>query len=481
MMEVEMSSNSMSRRDGGAYRRAGLTVALALAALAALPAIASAAGVVSTSGTTITYTGDGNVNNVTVDDPAVTVYTFAETGISDTSASCVTAANVTTCTTTTDWTAVTMNLGSNNDVVNASAVANDGFTINGDDGDDGNIQGTANNDTINGGNDSDDATATGLSGGPGVDTISGGSSNDFLRGGDDNDTLIGDSGDDDLNGDAGNDRLDGGDNGEEDNDDFDGGSGIDRVVFGIITGHTYTCTSQSIVLDMDNSADDDSCADSNSDDNNVRDSVESVTGSTTNDTITGSCFANTFAGDPGSTNGSTGGNDTLNGDPTAGCTAAAGSTDFLGGGEGSDVFNGDGTIDGTHFKGFDTVTYGFPYTGAVAGTCSGQAVTTGFAVNIDLDDVADDCDGFGNTTDNVLGDIERVIGSGAADRINATAADQAVSLFGRLGNDALTDSTFGDFLNGEGGADAINCPNGGTDTYVIDGADTVTGTCEIGT
>ena len=73
-----------------------------------------------------------------------------------------------------------------------------------------------------------------------------------------------------------------------------------------------------------------------------------------------------------------------------------------------------------------------------------------------------------------------MIGSGLADTINATAADQAVSLFGRLGNDVLTDSTFGDFLNGEAGADTINCTNGGTDTYVIDGADTVNGSCEIG-
>ena len=56
-----------------------------------------------------------------------------------------------------------------------------------------------------------------------------------------------------------------------------------------------------------------------------------------------------------------------------------------------------------------------------------------------------------------------------------------MSLFGRLGNDTLTDGPFGDYLNGEDGADQYNCPNGGTDTYVIDGADTVTGTCEIGT
>ncbi len=135
----------------------------------------------------------------------------------------------------------------------------------------------------------------------------------------------------------------------------------------------------------------------------------------------------------------------------------------MGGGEGNDIFNGDGT---TGAAGFDTVTYGFPFTG-------------GGGISVDLDDVADDNDGFGNTGDNVNGDIERVIGNSSGDTINATAADQAVSLFGRLGNDTLTDSTFGDFLNGEGGADTINCTNGGTDTNVPDGADTVNGSCEF--
>jgi hypothetical protein len=489
-----MSSSSMSRRDGGAYRRAGLIVALALAALAVVPAVASAS-TVSISGSTITFAAaSGETNGVTVT-VVSTNYRFADgpgpdptagSGCSDTGATVDCPLNPST--------AVTVNLNDNDDTFTAAGVNQDPFTINGGDGDDGNIIGSDANDTINGEASSDRATATGLSGGPGNDTIDGGAGGtgdiingnagndillggsdgaDTLNGGDDNDTLFGgDNGLDDLNGDAGNDRLDGGP-GDYD-DDYDGGTGIDRVVYGIITGHTYTCTSQPVFVTMDNTADDDSCGNSSADAQNVRDSVESVTGSTLGDTITGSCFANTFAGDPGSTNGSAGGNDILNGDPTAGCTAAAGSADFLGGGEGNDTFNGDGTIDGTHFKGFDTVTYGFPYTGHAA-TCSG------FAVDVTFDDVANDCDGFGNTTDNVNGDIERLIGSGLNDRIIATAADQAVSLFGRLGDDKLTDSAFGDFLNGEGGADTINCDNGGTDTYVIDGADQVNGSCEIGT
>ena len=59
---------------------------------------------------------------------------------------------------------------------------------------------------------------------------------------------------------------------------------------------------------------------------------------------------------------------------------------------------------------------------------------------------------MGNT-DNVNGDCERIIGNANGDTINATAADQGVQLFGRLGNDTLTDSAFNDLLNGEGGTD----------------------------
>ena len=442
-----MSSSTVNRRGGGVYRRAGLTVALALVGLAVVPAVASAAAV-STSGTVITFTAaSGETNNLTVTHPGTDTYLFNEASISitESSANCTAASGNVTCSGV-SWTSVVVSLGDNGDTFTATGVNDDPFTIDG-----------------------------GSSG----DTITGSSANDILYGGS--------SGSDDLNGDAGNDRLDGGDNGEEQDDDFDGGNGIDRVVFGIIPGFTYTCTSQAVNIDMDNTADDDVCSDGSSDNNNVRDSVESVTGSTLGDTITGSCFANTFAGDPGSTNGSTGGADTLNGDPSGGCTAASGSTDFLGGAEGNDTFDGDGLIDGSHFKGLDTVTYGFPLSGhatTTATTTGGSCSTagSGFAVRVILDGTANDCDGFGNT-DFVHTDIDRLIGSGLADDLDATGVGptQGVSLFGRLGNDTLTDGPAGDFLNGEGGADAINCPNGGTDTYVIDASDTVTGSCEIGT
>jgi hypothetical protein len=364
------------------------------------------------------------------------------------------------------WTSVVVNLGDNGDTFTATGVNDDPFTVNGEAGAD-TLTGSSKKDVISGGDDNDTLNGSSdddtLNGGNNNDTLNGGTNNDTLNGNAGNDTLNGEDGDDTLNGGDDTDRLDGGKNAGM-GDELAGDAGIDRVLWG-------TCTS-GITMDIATSTssdEDDGCSgDGNDNSDDVHSDVESVTGTVFNDTITGNCDANTIAGDPGSTNGSAGGADTLNGDPSAGCTAASGSTDFFGGGEGNDSFNGDGTIDGTHFKGFDTVTYGLPYTGGVG-------------ISVDLDDNADDNDGFGNTGDNVRGDIERVIGTSNADTINATAADQAVSLFGRLGNDTLTDSAFGDFLNGEGGADTINCPNGGTDTYVIDGADTVTGSCEIGT
>ena len=125
--------------------------------------------------------------------------------------------------------------------------------------------------------------------------------------------------------------------------------------------------------------------------------------------------------------------------------------DFMGGGEDNDSFNCDGTAGAA---GFDTVTYGAPYVDAAAP-----------GISVTLDDAANDGDGFGNT-DNVNGDCERIIGNAQADTINAAAADQAVQLFGRLGNDTLTDGPGDDTLNGEGGTDTANCTTGGTDTAI---------------
>jgi hypothetical protein len=341
----------------------------------------------------------------------------------------------------------TMNGGTGDDTLSGG---DDNDTLNGDDDDDA-ITGGAGNDIINGGDTSDNSP--GLSGGPGNDTIDGGAGGggDIINGDAGNDLLLGGSdGADTLNGGDDNDRMRGGTLG----DTFNGGNGLDRALYDVCSevGPTITIT-------IDGAANDAGCDAEATD--NVGTTVESITGTTGADTITGSCQANTFAGSVGTASGHTDGGDTFIGDPAACLAATTDGTeaDFFGGGEGGDTFDGDGTGN----AGFDTVTFGSPYTGVTD-------------LNIDWGGGLDDADGFGNL-DDVQVDIERLVGNTGNDTIDATAAAQAVSLFGRAGTDTLTDSTFGDTMNGEGDADTYNCTNGGTDTIFQDGSDTVNGSC----
>ena len=277
--------------------------------------------------------------------------------------------------------------------------------------------------------------------------------------------MIGDLDDDDLNGDAGNDRLDGGDNGNDD-DDFDGGPGIDRVVFGIIPGLTYTCTGQTVSIDMDNSPTTTAAQTDHPTTTTcgTRSSPSPGAPSVTRSPAAASPTPSPAI--PAAPAATPGGNDTLNGDPN---TVRRRQRHGL-----PRRRRGQRRLQRRRHRrvppGFDTVTYGFPFTGHAA-TCSGLQSTSPRRRRQRLRRLRQHR--RQRQRRHRAGDR-----NGVADTINATAADQAVSLFGRLGNDTLTDSTFGDFLNGEGGADTINCTNGGTDTNVLDGADTVNGSCE---
>jgi Ca2+-binding RTX toxin-like protein len=417
---------------------------VATAAFVFGPGVASAA-VVSSDGTTVTFQANpGETNVVTVDETA-TDYRFNDTGAGLTAGAGCTQVNANTadCPKAAPV-SVVMNMGDMDDDLGTPfgpTPDEDPFTINGSEGAD-ELRGTAAGDTVNGGDGNDQ-----LLGQPGNDTVNGGNDNDYLFGGLD---------DDDLHGNLGNDRLEG----WAGADAFDGDAGIDRALYG---GSENPCQ-QAITVTINNVADDTGCRVTSGPDigDNVTNTIESVTGSQFADTIRGSCFANTFAGDPGVASGDPGGNDDLRGDPVSGCTP--GSSDFLGGGEGSDTLFGDAAA-GT--PGIDTVTYGLPYTGV------GD-------LNIAINGGAVSNDGWGNTTETIGGTIERVIGNSGNDTLNATAAEQAVQLFGRLGNDTLTDSPFDDLLDGEAGTDTINCPNGGTDSYR--GAEVVNTpvSCEVG-
>ena len=136
-------------------------------------------------------------------------------------------------------------------------------------------------------------------------------------------------------------------------DELTGGADIDRAV--------YTSCATSVAVSIDGANNDGgTCGNGSTATDDVHTDVESITGSNAaTDTLTGSCSANTIVGDSGTTDGGAGAADTINGDPAV-CAPNGG--DFLGGGEGNDTFN----CDGSGAAGFDTVTYGAPYVDAAA-------------------------------------------------------------------------------------------------------------------
>jgi Ca2+-binding RTX toxin-like protein len=394
------------------------------AALALLPSAASAITFNRSAANNATITATaaaGETNNLTVT-RAGSVYTFAETGAN--SYSLTGAAGCTGTDTSPPTVTVTCNdtfgsadiddivatLGDGNDTFTAGTVTgmDDGVTMNGD----------AGNDTMTG------ANSTGVLEGAPTDNLNGGIGTDRMTG------LAG-------------------------IDIYNGGADIDRAVL-----NTGATSAASITLD---GVANDNDGDGNGNDN-VQANVESITGTTMGDSLTGSCQANTFAGSPGTTSGTTDGADNFVGDP-AGCLASTTDgteMDFFGGGEGNDVFDGDGSGN----DGFDTVTYSAPFVYAGA-----EAIT------VSIGGGANDNDGWGNTTENINADIERILGSSGNDSIDATGftvvpasgtevGQLGVQLFGRLANDTLTDSPGDDLLNGEGGTDTGNCPNGGTNVII---------------
>ena len=419
-----MLSTDAKGRGGSVAGRSGVKVGLGLAmiasAFAVLPSAASAITFnrSAANNALITVTAAaGETNNLTLT-RAGSVYTFSET-----SANSYSLTGAAGCTGT-DTTPPTITVTCNDNFATAEV---DDITVTLSDGNDTFTAGTVTG--------MDDAVT--MNGGDGNDTLTGANSVGVLEG-EPTDTFNGGIGTDRMTGLAGIDI-------------YNGGADIDRAVLN--TGATSAAT-----VTLDGTANDND-GDGNGGDN-VQPDVESITGTTLADNLTGSCGANTFAGSAGTTSGTADGGDTLAGDP-AGCLSAATDgteMDFFGGGEGNDVFDGDGSGN----DGFDTVTYGTPlvYAGAEA-------------ISVTIGGGANDNDGWGNTTENINADIERIIGSSGSDSINATGftvvpasgtevGQLGVQLFGRLGNDTLTDSPGNDLLNGEGGTDTANCPNGGT-------------------
>lgn len=280
------------------------------------------------------------------------------------------------------------------------------------------IDGDLGDDRVTGGQGGDQIDAGAgndhVDGGPGDDQISGGDGDDILLGGDGQDRITGDDGRDELRGGAG-------------NDDLDGGAGDDRI-FGDDGDDLLQATDGGDLLD----------------------------GGAGNDLLEGDEQANVLIGGPG--------NDTLNG---------YGGNDELQGRDGNDLLDGgDGQDDLQGGDGDDRLDGG-PGPDRIAGGSGRDTVSydeSPQAVAASLNGVADD--GQPGEGDNVLDDIEVVIGSAANDTL--IAGPFAVELHGGPGDDTLIGSPQADLLSGGDGNDTLDGAGGPDVLAGGDGLDTAT-------
>jgi Ca2+-binding RTX toxin-like protein len=303
-----------------------------------------------------------------------------------------------------------------------------------------------------------------LQGGSNDDTLIGGGQDDVILGREGDDDVQGGGGDDDLFGDSqfqsfqsGDDQLGGGDGddrlfGGGGSDNFQGGADFD------FTDYSQHAGSAALTITVDNVAGDGEAGEGD----NVMDTVEGVIGANGNDTITGSPAANTlFGGGGADTLMGIGGRDLLDGE-----TPGAFSGSF-----GPDVLNGGADT--------DTVSYRSHFSG----------------VTVDIDGVADDGSGGVSEGDNVMTNVENLIGSSGFDTLTGSGAANTIfggdggdTIFGGAGGDHLTGGVGNDTHNGEAGKDEINSRDGffsdtdncGSegDTAIVDAFDTVNPDCE---
>jgi Ca2+-binding RTX toxin-like protein len=190
---------------------------------------------------------------------------------------------------------------------------------------------------------------------------------------------------------------------------------------------------------------------------NGNDGVDTLTGGTAGDTLNGGNKSDVLSGNGGNDTIDTGNdNDTsVDGGTGDDTLIGGGGADSLNGGDGNDRLDGgdkDDVLDGGN--GIDRALY-----------------TGGAAINVDIDNVADDSDGEGDT-DNIMDTVESITGS--------------------PGNDTMTGSCFGNTFAGMNGNDTLNgdpatCASGfGGDFFgsaartATDGNDTYNGSLAVG-
>ena len=254
----------------------------------------------------------------------------------------------------------------------------------------------------------------------GIENVLGSQSRDTLAGDGGANVLIGWAGDDTLSGEDGADVL----QGETGADTLKGGTGADEMAGGedvdIVDYWGHATGSTGVTVTLDGQADDGNpTKDQAADD--VSADVERVAGTGTRDLLTGA--------------------DPVSGDDGREELLGRQGDDFLDGRGGDDTFDGGAGADsfaGGH--GTDTVSYRLRTTPVV----------------VDVDAVADDGDagdGPAGARDNVLNDVETLIGGSAGDVLTGGAA--ANRLDGRGGDDTLDGRTAADVMLGGGGVDTV--------------------------
>jgi Ca2+-binding RTX toxin-like protein len=258
-------------------------------------------------------------------------------------------------------------------------------------------------------------------GGSGSDRITARSTSTGLFGLGGRDTLIGLAGDDSLFGGPGTDVLDGGTGA----DFMSGGDGPDAV--------DYSTRTANLVVSSDDVANDGAAGELD----NVGLDVEVIQGGSGNDSITAG-DGDPFTLDPASTLRGNGGDDTLTGGDSGDSLQGGTGNDLLTGGFGGDTFSG-----GTNT---DTVTY------------------AGVTEDVNADNDGQPDDGPQSEQDDILADIEVMIGGLGDDSITGSGA--AETIFGGDGDDVINGGGGNDSLNGDAGADSIT---GGTGTDTLNG------------
>lgn len=163
------------------------------------------------------------------------------------------------------------------------------------------------------------------------------------------------------------------------------------------------------------------------------------------------------------------GNDTLTGGSAADDLNGGDGTDTISGGAGDDELNGDAGDDtfneGTADSGSDTFSGG-------AGTDTVSYASRDNALTVDIETTGSgtDDDGEASEGDEVLSDVEAVVGGDGADTL--TASSSGCTLTGGAGDDVLTGGAGDDTINGGAGDDSI-AGAAGDDTLNGDAGDDV--------